>query len=425
MAHRLLVKIIEAKNLVSTDSNGKADAYVILKINGIEKGRTKVKKRTLTPQWNETFTVDISDPQSELLHLSVCHKDMFKDDTLGDSNIPLKDLTKDKEDMQWYPVYRPKRSTTATYGYLCVVLKALDFGKSQQDPANQQGNTQQQQQQQQGNTLQQPGQQPGFAQQQSNSNLQQAPENNQQLPQDGNMNYVHLYPELTGFTANQPQLQAPPFQPPVTAPQQPAYQSSSFATQQPISGQSSSFTTQQPTSGQSSSFATQQPISPQSPSFATQQPISGQYSQANGQYSQQPNVVYNNPQPTQAPYAYNSPQISTYNNPQNSSAAYTPPQNGYQAQLPYNPNVPSIPQNLAQQGYSPYSPTQYSQTQSYLGPQTSYNSSYPTATSNGYPIPSQPQIGGNLSQSNLGFQPAYQPAPQYGSGYPNQSPYPY
>jgi len=422
MAHRLLVKIIEAKNLVSTDSSGKADAYIVVKINGVEKGRTKVKKKTLTPQWNETFTVDISDPQSELLHLSVCHKDMFKDDTLGDSNIPLKDLIKDKEDMQWYPVYRPKRSTTATYGYICVVLKALDFGRLQQaDPANQQGNMLQQP----GQQLGQPGQQPGFTQQQNNSNPQQAPENNQQLPQDGNLNYVHLYPELTGFTANQPQLQTPPFQP-VTSPQQLPYQSSNLATQQPISGQSTNFATQPPISGQSSSFAPQQPTPGQSPSFAPQQPMPGQYSQANGQYSQQPNMVYNNPQPIQAPYnAYNSPQISTYNNPQNSSATYSP--QGYQAQLPYSPNVASIPQNLAQQGYSPYPTTQYSQTQSYQGPQPSYNSSYSTATSNGYPVPSQPQIGGNLSQSNLGYQPAlnaYQPAPQYGSGYPNQNPYP-
>lgn len=69
-AARLTVVLLKARNLPRMDVTGLADPYVkiYLLYNGqrIAKKKTHVKKRTLSPVFNESFAFDV--PNNEVLH---------------------------------------------------------------------------------------------------------------------------------------------------------------------------------------------------------------------------------------------------------------------------------------------------------------------------------------------------------------------
>lgn len=54
-----VVTIKKATGLASFDSNGFSDPFVIFKINGKEVGKTKIIKKTLNPEWNESFKLNL------------------------------------------------------------------------------------------------------------------------------------------------------------------------------------------------------------------------------------------------------------------------------------------------------------------------------------------------------------------------------
>lgn len=62
---KLVVRVIEAKNLVGLDSNGLSELYVQLKV-GKQKFKTKVIKN-LTPVWDEQFCFCVDDLKEKLV----------------------------------------------------------------------------------------------------------------------------------------------------------------------------------------------------------------------------------------------------------------------------------------------------------------------------------------------------------------------
>lgn len=74
-AARLTVVLLKARNLPRMDVTGLADPYVkiYLLCNGqrIAKKKTHVKKRTLSPVFNESFAFDI--PANEVNNFDCCH----------------------------------------------------------------------------------------------------------------------------------------------------------------------------------------------------------------------------------------------------------------------------------------------------------------------------------------------------------------
>ena len=52
----LHVHLLRANGLKAMDRNGKSDPYVKLELAG-QKHRSKVKQRTLNPEWNEKFSL--------------------------------------------------------------------------------------------------------------------------------------------------------------------------------------------------------------------------------------------------------------------------------------------------------------------------------------------------------------------------------
>jgi len=88
----LRVHVIQARNLIAADSNGKSDPYVIVRVRETEQ-RTERINRTLNPVWRATFEFGhVRDYLTETDELEVIVKDydrLVRDDDLGAVRIPL------------------------------------------------------------------------------------------------------------------------------------------------------------------------------------------------------------------------------------------------------------------------------------------------------------------------------------------------
>ncbi|KAI5517567.1 C2 domain-containing protein family [Trichomonas vaginalis G3] len=89
--------VVYAKDLAAMDLNGKSDPYVILKLNndGPEQ-KTEVVKKNKNPVWNQDFTFELKDKQTDILHLS-CYDwdDHNEHDLIGDSHLTLYEYVMD------------------------------------------------------------------------------------------------------------------------------------------------------------------------------------------------------------------------------------------------------------------------------------------------------------------------------------------
>ncbi|XP_059663715.1 C2 and GRAM domain-containing protein At1g03370 [Cornus florida] len=105
---KLLVRVIEARNIPAMDPNGFSDPYVKLQL-GKQKFRTKVIKKCLNPSWCEGFTFKVEDLKEELV-ISVLDEDKFNDDFVGQIRVPISqvfDADGSTLGTAWYPL-QPK-----------------------------------------------------------------------------------------------------------------------------------------------------------------------------------------------------------------------------------------------------------------------------------------------------------------------------
>ncbi|KAK7065907.1 hypothetical protein SK128_016336, partial [Halocaridina rubra] len=80
--------IIRAQDLVAKDLNGFSDPYCVVKVNGEVKYRTRVMKKTLNPQWDETLITHLPKPP-DALAITLWDHDAFGRDFLG--SVTLKE----------------------------------------------------------------------------------------------------------------------------------------------------------------------------------------------------------------------------------------------------------------------------------------------------------------------------------------------
>ncbi|XAR52359.1 hypothetical protein NMG60_11020385 [Bertholletia excelsa] len=91
----LHVKVVRATKLLKKDLLGLSDPYVKLKLSGdrLPAKKTTIKKKTLNPEWNESFKLIVKDPESQILNIHVYDWDKVGGhDKLGTQMIPLKVL---------------------------------------------------------------------------------------------------------------------------------------------------------------------------------------------------------------------------------------------------------------------------------------------------------------------------------------------
>ena len=111
---RFSLTAIEAKDLLSADSNGLSDPYFKIphRQNGVvdipgKKNKTKTIKKTLNPVWNHTFDVEFNPQICNKLDIKVMDYDTFgKDDPIGYATISLDWMKNKGQDTfdQWIPL---------------------------------------------------------------------------------------------------------------------------------------------------------------------------------------------------------------------------------------------------------------------------------------------------------------------------------
>ncbi|KAF3331391.1 C2 and GRAM domain-containing protein [Carex littledalei] len=120
---KLVVQVIEARNLLAMDSNGLSDPYVKVQL-GRQRAKTKVVKKSLNPIWDEEFSFRVGNLKEEIC-ISVLDEDKyFADDFLGQIKVPVLNLL-DKENLslgiQWYQLQpKSKKSKIKNCGEICI-----------------------------------------------------------------------------------------------------------------------------------------------------------------------------------------------------------------------------------------------------------------------------------------------------------------
>jgi Ca2+-dependent lipid-binding protein len=104
-AASLDITVLRAKDLLAADRGGTSDPYVCLYVGAAvkEAQKTMVKRKTLSPEWNETFHFKLgSCGRRENLTLECFDYDFLgSDDSLGKVRIALAQLVDDQEYTQW------------------------------------------------------------------------------------------------------------------------------------------------------------------------------------------------------------------------------------------------------------------------------------------------------------------------------------
>uniref|UniRef100_A0A7I4BG64 C2 domain-containing protein n=1 Tax=Physcomitrium patens TaxID=3218 RepID=A0A7I4BG64_PHYPA len=104
----VVLEVLEAKDLRVGDINGYSDPYVKVGF-GNQRGKTKVKWKTLNPTWNETlnFMIPSGQPPNTIL-LIVRDKDPIFDDKLGHCEVEISQYRDGKRHDFWLPLEKVK-----------------------------------------------------------------------------------------------------------------------------------------------------------------------------------------------------------------------------------------------------------------------------------------------------------------------------
>ncbi|XP_057537720.1 C2 and GRAM domain-containing protein At1g03370-like isoform X1 [Amaranthus tricolor] len=134
---KLVVKVIEARNIPAMDLNGLSDPYVRLQM-GKQRFRTKVIKKCLNPYWGDEFCFRVDDLSDELV-ISVLDEDKyFNDDFVGLVKIPVSKVF-DAPDKSlgtcWYPLQpKSKKCKSKQCGDICLHIYLSQYSSSVELP---------------------------------------------------------------------------------------------------------------------------------------------------------------------------------------------------------------------------------------------------------------------------------------------------
>ena len=389
---------IEARDLLSADSNGLSDPYFKIPHpqRGVvdlpkKKNRTKTIMKTLNPTWNHTFEMQFDPRSCNKLNIEVYDYDYIgKDDLIGTGEIPLDWMFSGQQDIfeQWIPlkvtVKDKKRKTSQVMQKGSVHVKLQVRSRPPQQPGMYPNQPPRQMSQPPSYTQQQQQGQPPYMQQQ----MSQPPY--MQQPQQGQPPYM------------QQQMSQPPYmqQPPQG---QPPYMQQSPQGQQPYM--------QQPPQGQPPYM--QPPPQGQPPN--NQQPPQGQAPNNQQPPNSQPPYM----QPPQQGQPPNNQQPPSDQPPNNQQPPSDQPPNEQQLPMGDQPNqYPSLEQVSNQTGQAP--PGQPPEGQPPVGqPPVQPPPGQPPV---GQPPMGQPPIQPPTGQPPMGQPPIGQPPVQPTMGQPPVQP---
>ncbi|GAV09278.1 hypothetical protein RvY_18847 [Ramazzottius varieornatus] len=127
------VHVVGGRNLPVTDrvnsmlGTGSSDPYVVLQL-GAREARTKGKKKTLNPVFDEMFDFMVTEPQGQRLILTLWDADMVKDELIGEVRIDIAFLQKTADTADyWHFISGPSK------GQLNIRLTWLELTTSKSD----------------------------------------------------------------------------------------------------------------------------------------------------------------------------------------------------------------------------------------------------------------------------------------------------
>jgi len=106
---KVFITVVEAKDLIGLDFNGKSDPFVELIFNKDKSTKkcTKVLKKNLNPEWNETFEFYSKEPLTDKIKLLVWDYDRFTiNEFEGRAIVPVCSVSNlnGRELDQWFPL---------------------------------------------------------------------------------------------------------------------------------------------------------------------------------------------------------------------------------------------------------------------------------------------------------------------------------
>jgi len=134
---RVMVNVLEARNLARKDLFSKSDPYcevsIVHKHSFSLLGSTQ-KTTTINnnqnPMWNQTFALNVTNPDTELLKIKCWDNDpMSFDDVIGEVDIPLFGLHNGMPKDDWYQLFPAKG------GSIHLIITAQGFGLPGGPPA--------------------------------------------------------------------------------------------------------------------------------------------------------------------------------------------------------------------------------------------------------------------------------------------------
>eukprot|EP00457_Paulinella_chromatophora_P002789 gb/GEZN01002794.1/.p1 GENE.gb/GEZN01002794.1/~~gb/GEZN01002794.1/.p1 ORF type:complete len:647 (-),score=125.45 gb/GEZN01002794.1/:418-2331(-) len=121
----LHIRLVECRNLPAMDANGYSDPYVKFKI-GKTKVKSKIKKKTLHPVYNEDFTMVVTakDKGSMAnLEVEVVDYDVVgSNDFIGYLSFPLKNLEQMRQLQGWFTLKHTKTGLPIPGAAVCLCL---------------------------------------------------------------------------------------------------------------------------------------------------------------------------------------------------------------------------------------------------------------------------------------------------------------
>ena len=104
------------------------DPYVVLQL-GHQTVRTKTMKANLAPSYNETFTLDVWDPLSDVVSVTVMDEDVDEDDLMCSTQVAVFGVAQGAARELWVPLVKePGTAAAKAAGHIRVSLRTSTFG---------------------------------------------------------------------------------------------------------------------------------------------------------------------------------------------------------------------------------------------------------------------------------------------------------
>ena len=139
---KIILKVIEAKDLLSGDSNGLSDPYFKIPHGQVgvvdlpkKQNRTKRIDKTLNPVWNECFIIEYNPMKCTKLRIEVYDYDYIgRDDFLGGGYVTLECISlKENYNEEWIPLRiekvnkKTKQTEITQKGSVHIKIRVLGF----------------------------------------------------------------------------------------------------------------------------------------------------------------------------------------------------------------------------------------------------------------------------------------------------------